>query len=227
MTDKIETIDSDQDSPIYERQPEETAAAWAAFVCYRDMGARRSLAKVEKAQSQTDATTGPQQGHTDTDVDAGKNQRSGCLGRWSKRYNWVERAAAYDVEMDRAARWAHVEAVREMSKRHAQMARAGQLKAIQALQKLKPEEISAADVRSLIVELCKLERLCLGEATESVSQSQRVILQIVEKIVPIRGEVNTAAKHELVTHLQADAATSKGIDDAINDLTLPDEPPGL
>jgi len=66
-------------NPIYERLPNESSKAYNAFAVYRDIGPTRSIQKVGKRLV--------------------KNHIA--LGRLSKKYNWVERAKAYDLYMDR------------------------------------------------------------------------------------------------------------------------------
>ena len=61
----------------YERQPEEGAKAFAAFETYVGKGAKRSLAAVGQ--------------------ELGKSE--GLIERWSRRYNWVERARKHDARM--------------------------------------------------------------------------------------------------------------------------------
>lgn len=63
----------------WEQQPEETPPAFHAFAIYRDMGPRRSTAKVAR-----------ELGKSKTIVD-----------RWSSRNAWVVRASAYDSHVDR------------------------------------------------------------------------------------------------------------------------------
>ena len=71
----------------WERQPDESAKAFEAFVIYRDMGLQRGVRKV-----------GDQLHKSLT-----------LMSRWSSQHNWPERAAAWDVEQDRIARAAQVE----------------------------------------------------------------------------------------------------------------------
>jgi len=62
----------------FERQDGETVKAFEAFKVYRDLGPERSLAKV--AEIRYGKTT--------------SNARQ--VARWSSRFDWVERAAAWD-----------------------------------------------------------------------------------------------------------------------------------
>ena len=62
-----------KDKP-YERKPNESAKAFAAFSTYAELGAKRSLAAVGQA--------------------LGKSQ--GLIERWSRRHDWVTRVRVYD-----------------------------------------------------------------------------------------------------------------------------------
>jgi hypothetical protein len=64
----------DPDSQPWERQSFETSRAWLGFSVYRLMGPQRSLEKVSQQLHKSKV----------------------LLGRWSRRYDWVERAKAWD-----------------------------------------------------------------------------------------------------------------------------------
>lgn len=66
----------------WERQELETAKAYAAFCCYRDLGKCRSLEKV--SQELTKSVS--------------------LIRRWSSDWNWVKRSEAYDAHQELAAR---------------------------------------------------------------------------------------------------------------------------
>lgn len=105
------------DTPLWERGTNESARAYEAFVVYRDMGAARSL---EKVQQKLDKSTT-------------------MLGRWSGEHNWQARVRAYDDYIDAKARAIiDAQAVEQrvaMLKRHADMGRAMQSKGIEYLVK--------------------------------------------------------------------------------------------
>jgi len=63
---------------IWERQNNESSKAYAAFCVYRDLGPERSLEKVRQ------------------NLDKPRTRK--WLGEWSVKYNWVERAQAYDFK---------------------------------------------------------------------------------------------------------------------------------
>jgi hypothetical protein len=132
----------------WERQKGESAKAYEAFSEYRDMGARRSIAKVaEKLQK--------------------SNQ---LLGRWSRNHEWVKRAAAWDAEQDRIARQNQIEEIKKMRKRHTDLASAMLVKAARALQRIPEDEIKATDVSRMVETASKLERISRGDAGDVIEE---------------------------------------------------------
>jgi hypothetical protein len=86
-------------SQLWDRQPDESAAAHVAFACYRDLGPRRSLALAydvwlaqHAPQRQRNAARPP--------------RPPGHWTRWSSQHHWPARAAAFDawIEARLAAR---------------------------------------------------------------------------------------------------------------------------
>lgn len=152
----------------WERQPDESSKAFAAFVVYRDLGpSKRSLDAVGRRLA--DAPVKRKRGAHGTILD------------WSARYLWVNRASAWDAEQDRIGRQAQLDAIREMHRRHAEAAVSLLTKALDRLKAMKPEELSPAHLLNFVVESAKLERLARGEP-ESI-QEQR-------SEVTVNGEVD-------------------------------------
>lgn len=136
----------------WERQPEETTKAFEAFCIYRDLGTDRSLEKV-----------------------ATKLQKSNTLmGRWSRTYDWVKRAAAWDDEQERIereiAQREQANEIRNMRKRHAGIATAMLVKAATALQRIPDDEIKASDISRMVDVASKLERISRGDVGEVVEE---------------------------------------------------------
>lgn len=132
----------------WERQPQEPAKAFEAFCLYRDMKPKeRSVEKVGQKQGK---------------------RWTGYMRDWSAKWKWVSRAAEYDSHMDKQARELDRKEREEMSKLHIKAARAMLTKALQGLQAIPPEEMSANDISRMIEVSSKLERLSRGESTESV-----------------------------------------------------------
>jgi hypothetical protein len=146
----------------WERQPEESDTAWAHFVEYRDAGpAERSLSKLA----------------------AKHHKQRQNFARWSAAWDWVARCAAYDSWVDRQAKLVEVEAIKDMRKRHVQMAMSLQGAAALALNKIiaaeratvtnpdgttspAPLTLKPSEVKELADLGTKLERLTRGEPTE-------------------------------------------------------------
>ena len=134
----------------WERQEGESAKAYEAFSVYRDMKADRSLAKV-----------GQKLGKSKT-----------MMEKWSKKFDWVARAEAWDLEEDRLIRVALTKDIGAMRKRHADVARAMLIKAAKALTKIPDEEIKAADISRMVDVASKLERISKGDVGEVVEERQ-------------------------------------------------------
>lgn len=132
----------------WERQPEETVKAYAAFCVYRDLGPERSLAKAGAV--------------------LGKNP--GGLEEWSSKNDWVKRSAAWDAEQDRIARQAQLDEIVKMRKRHAKLASDMLTKAAKALDKIPEEEIKASDLSRMVDVASKLERLSRGDVGDVIEE---------------------------------------------------------
>ncbi len=83
-------------NPAYERLPNETPKAYHSFAVYRDMGPTRSIQKVGKRLMKNPV----------------------ALGRLSKKYEWVKRAEAYDLYMDREKMKAWERVALERERKH-------------------------------------------------------------------------------------------------------------
>lgn len=88
---------------LWDRLENETAKAYAAFAVYRDLGPLRSLVRARDK-------LGKRPGYET------------LLGRWSRRYNWVERAQAWDAHLDEITKTTTEETRKEMARRHIESA---------------------------------------------------------------------------------------------------------
>jgi hypothetical protein len=135
----------------WERQPGESAAAWEAFACYRDLGLSRSIAKV--ADRLTKSRT--------------------LIERWSTAHRWVLRAEAWDREQDRLWRAERHQASREVARRHARLASAAQSKIVAQLQQLDPSRLTPSDVIRWLEVTIRIERQAYGmDATDAISNTK-------------------------------------------------------
>lgn len=124
------------DTKPWERQPKESEQAYQAFVKYRDMGEKRTLKAVaeELHKSYT------------------------LIRRWKDTWDWEDRVREYDNELQKQAHKQAVKKARGMADRHIDMALKMQLKALSALEQLKPESIDPKNLIALIREATRLER---------------------------------------------------------------------
>lgn len=124
------------DAKPWEQQPGESAKAFEAFNAYLDMGADRSIRGVAQ-----------QLGKSST-----------LMARWSSTHGWVERVAAYEADLQRAAHAKAVKDAQKMAERHISIALKLQTKALEALAKLEPEELDPKNLIAFVREATKLER---------------------------------------------------------------------
>ena len=77
----METTREGQEAAVWSRRRDETPVAYAAFVCYRDLGAKRTIVAVAR--------------------ELGKSES--LLRRWAHRHEWRERVWAWDASQARDA----------------------------------------------------------------------------------------------------------------------------
>lgn len=112
---------------VWEQQPKESDPAYAAFSIYRDMGKNRTVAAVVR--------------------ECGKNRS--LIDRWHKGHNWAARCRAYDNSIDEEARKKAAVEAANIRKTHLQIAAQLQLKALNALNLLAPEDMTPRDIKEM------------------------------------------------------------------------------
>ena len=169
------------DSATYDRQPGESAPAWQAFQCYRDLGPERSLAKA-----------------------ATKLQRSKrMLERWCSCWNWVTRCADWDAEQDRLTREAFAKARQEKAQQTMKdlelfqgLARRRYVELAKKIQEM-PEAIQEMDLdeaRLIYLECEKLKRVLMGdpaaiEETRHTGPGGKPLTITVEQVVAAQQQI--------------------------------------
>jgi hypothetical protein len=144
---------NDDEKRDWDRQSVESSKAYHHFCLYRDMGVSRSLRTLEKADGCT------------------SDYRQ--LGRWSTKWQWVERSRRYDDYLERQERIKQEKERRDMRKRHAQIALLGQNIAVKGFEALLAKvqagdrEVGPADLTRLVAASVTIERLARGESTDS------------------------------------------------------------
>ncbi len=139
----------------------EGSKAFAAFCCYRDLGASRSIEKAWR--------------------NVGSSGNRSVFDGWSSDFNWVVRARAYDAHLDSLAREEQRLAVQEMAARHSRLAQMGLEIAEENLLRIKKKmdenkegTLDVGEMRMLVKDFALLERLTVGEPTEQVAGSVNV-----------------------------------------------------
>ena len=124
------------DTKPWERQEGESVKAYEAIQCYLNLGETRSQRLVSEQLS--------------------KSRQ--LISRWSANYQWVERVAAYENDLQRQAHAEAVKKARQMADRHISIAMKMQQKALQALKEMDPRDIDPKNLVAFIREATKLER---------------------------------------------------------------------
>lgn len=144
MTEKMERLGLNP----WERMPGESSKAYEAFSVYRDMGPRRSQLKVAKELTKSRP----------------------YIGELSSKFDWVNRASAWDAENERLKLEAHFESIRVMREEHAELGKLMVEVAKQSFGVLleKTGRISANAAVQIAAEGTKIERLARGDSAEVV-----------------------------------------------------------
>lgn len=135
----------------WHRQPGETDKAFLAFVTYRDLGAERSIPAAMKTYGEPAGNLRYWEG-------------------WSSRYDWVQRAAAYDAHLDEVRLNAIEDRVARATEKHVRAAQSLIDKGLERLRSLDLEDMDPGDVRMYVADGIKLQRLAMGLSTENCKQ---------------------------------------------------------
>jgi len=190
---------SDEEKQEWDRKPPETSRGYELFCTYRDMGIERSLTKARASANGMPSLA--------------------RLKQVCKRWNWVERCQKYDDHLEYQDRIQHEKERREMNKRHAKMGRLAQSFAVRKLEKMinkietdkDQDPASPSQVAHILEVGVKVERLAMGEATESQELSGPgggpVRLSLKETLARIRESYGLAPEEEAVETRRASDGT--------------------
>ena len=120
----------------WERRPRESSASYERFRVFRDLGPSRSLVRAAEVLGI-----------------APKNLRDP-----SRRWEWSPRAVAWDDHLAMVADAERLDAIRQMHRNHSRAGRVATQLALQALQALNPDGLSAGDAARLLDLGTRLER---------------------------------------------------------------------
>ena len=143
----------------YEQIKGESAKAFEQFKIYRDLGPARTL----------------------TDVATVLGKAPAYVGQLSQRWQWVQRARAWDVAEDRAANKARMKAREDMERRHVELACGMQTLALETLQRIaeraekdRDDGVLSPDALVKFVKVATdLERLSRGSPSEITETTVR------------------------------------------------------
>lgn len=163
----------------WHRQPGETAAAFDAFLVYRDLGPKRSLSAALEAAGRAPTTLA-------------------AWGRWSSAHSWVARCAAWDARMQEIADKASEAKIGEMARRHADLAQSLQaavtLPLNELVRRLQDKEIDLSqlpvpDLVRMLQQLgpitksaVEIERVSRGQPSDRLEVGTPAELQEVERL---------------------------------------------
>ncbi len=158
------------DRPIYERQTGEPDKSWSAFVYYRNMEGKRTLAGSARLYQKEHGVKG---GKTLEDR----------FGKLSSRNRWRERVEEWDRILDKRLREQRISVRAEMQRRHIELGKSlqgvGALGAKQLYNELKARVVggaillSATEIAALVDKGTKMERLNLGEP-DAIQETRHV-----------------------------------------------------
>jgi hypothetical protein len=152
----------------WEQREGESAPAFHAFTIYRGLGPRRSLVKVqevldeERAARKRRHNRGKEQAPNKPQSSSKKRQPNGNLKLWSRGYDWVVRAQAWDREQDRIRRAAIAEENEKAARRHINAMMLLQKIASDHLTKVKPEDLDPLTAKKFLLDGIKGERAFRG-----------------------------------------------------------------
>lgn len=120
----------------WERKKGESSEAYAAFKLYYQMGDKRSCTRVVQKL----------------------NKSRALITGWCGKWNWVERARAYDNELARQEFAEACNAIKKMNEQQAQIGLLIQKKALEALKEMKSKELYPKLLLQYLVQGAGLER---------------------------------------------------------------------
>lgn len=144
----------------------------------------------------------------------GKNQRT--LESWSSKYNWVERAAAYDAHLHEKLVNNNIGEVEKMNERHIREALALQHLALKRVKEYekdpgKIKDLTPNEMLRMFEVGAKLERIARGATTENVDVVAAVNHSVVDEEILKNPDARELLKqlHRLSRSSGAMESTSK------------------
>jgi len=166
-------MSTNENQEPWDRQPEETAKAYAAFCAFRNAGPTRELPSVYRHYT-------------------GKKQAGAQSGQWSKWFTdnkWRERAEAWDDYQDKLYQKERIDAVKEMRKRWITISSFLQKKTLDIIKSPEKGFLDDAKPKDLI-RLLTLALKVEGKAIGEITGVEARIFAEKEKKNPIHDDVD-------------------------------------
>ena len=108
--------------------------------------------------------------------------RRSLIDRWHKGHNWAARCRAYDNSIDEEARKKAAVEAANIRKTHLQIAAQLQLKALNALNLLAPEDMTPRDIKEMLKLALEVENnLVLEKAPQEDATAAPTLMQTIEE----------------------------------------------
>lgn len=147
----------------------ESQNAYRAFIDFCMMGRGREIRALHQEYVQmADQRRSDEEKGRDPSIEKPPSTAAQTLYSWSSRYNWRERAEAWQDHKDWEQGVERYEEIEKMQSRHVNMAKLMYNKLIQKLRNLEADRLSVSEVRHYAETAVKIERLAMGVNTESV-----------------------------------------------------------
>ena len=165
---------------IWDKREDESSKAYAWFCRYRDMGPDRSHEKLNQKYTE------------------GRSRKALTL-RWSSKYNWVERAEAYDVYLEGRKRESNEERTIKAAEEHIKLSDSVMEVLLYKLPLISSGELKPNEWKSIAEFAVKTKRDALGiadkhEVTGEISVDheigKKLSKELLERTRRLLGEVD-------------------------------------
>jgi hypothetical protein len=151
----------------WDRLPNERSKAYYLFCMYRDLGPTRTLERLARVE----------------DSDLNRVATRANLKVYSRKYQWVSRARAYDDYLAEKERVDNEQLILEMNRRQAEDGRFFQHIAVKGLKKRDSDTLSPTEADRLFNTGVKTERLARGTGTETVNVEVSTDVEAARQII--------------------------------------------
>lgn len=182
------------DRDPWDRQPDETPHKYGQFLAYRDLGRARTLAKTGEALGRS----------------------AGYLRLISAEYRWVERAEAWDQDLDQAHQREWLDTRRAAAEHDARILNKAAEMLADRLDTLDPDDLSPGDVARLLDVVMRHRRTLFGDPTATIAVTgpagDPLTVRLAE-FAALPADQRRAAAVDLADTVRRRALAASGADD--------------